>query len=276
VTTTRRIPVLVLLLVAVAGCDLLGVGDPPEADAALPYPDGCAAYDLSAKRCERIVAWAATQQDVDLRDAASIELLGDPGCGDLPAGAPPGGQVLCTRTNQFIVRVRFQLADGRSAEQSLFCGVGGQFSPLCTENPEVPISSPTMSGYRDVPAGSTPVPTAAPDALEAARPLRLEAWDAPLDRVGRYEVEVGEAILPNGLLSEASFRLAPEHLGDLQVTEDGITLEVRPMDPGLPPLWNLYETGWQEGTTTVRAVFVFEIVEFTPGSVLELRDIVVE
>jgi hypothetical protein len=67
--------------------------------------------------------------------------------------------VLCTRTNQFIVRVRFQMADGRSAEQSLFCGVGGQFSALCTENPEINISSPTLSGYRDVPAGSTPVPS---------------------------------------------------------------------------------------------------------------------
>jgi hypothetical protein len=47
------------------------------------------------------------------------------------------------------------------------------------------------------------------------------------------------------------------------------------VDPNAPPFDNYYIRGWHEGTETVDAVLVFEVVSFEPGATLELRDIVV-
>ncbi len=257
------------LTLAIAACDLLGIDGPVGPDGAVSYPEGCGQYDLPAKQCERIVAWAATQQGVDPAGASSIELLGDPGCGQ-----PPDSHVLCTRTMQFVVRVQFNLPDGRAAEESLFCGIGGQYSPLCSAQPELQLYSPTSSGYTDVPAGSTPIPTAAPGALAQARELEMPTLDIPIDHLGTYEVRIGEALLPNGLLTEASFR-AQDTQPDNFLIDDGVHLDVEPRDPDGPPLWNAYETGWQEGTRRVEAFIRFEVVEFEPGAVLSLRDIFV-
>ena len=256
------------LVLVLAACDLLGMDVVADPDGTVPYPGGCEEYDLSAKRCERIVSWAATEQGIDPAGASSIELLGDPGCGQ-----PADSNVLCTRTTQFIVRVRFHLPDGRSVEESVFCGVGGQFSPLCSEQPELRLFSPT-SGYTDVPAGSTPIPTAAPDALAQARPLEVPTRDVPIDHLGTYEVRIGEALLPNGLLTEATFAVQDKQPDDFLLSE-GVRLDIEPRDPDGPPLWNAYETGWQEGTRRVEAFIRFEVVEFEPGAVLSLREIVV-
>ena len=131
-----------------------------------------------------------------------------------------------------------------------------------------------MAGYEDTPAGATPVPTAAPDAIAAARPLEIEFVRVPINRAGRFEIEVGRAALPNGLLTEASLDISDPPFPGFQL--GGVTmLEIRPVDPPGPPLWNRYVTGWRKGNVTVAAVVTFEIVTFEPGAVFELRDIVV-
>jgi hypothetical protein len=266
----RRALTVGALVLALSACDLLGGDVAPAQDGSAPYPAGCAQYELSDGRCERIVAWAGTQLGLDPAGARTIELLGDPGCGE----DPPDGQLLCARSTQFIVRIRFLMADGRSVEESLFCGVGGRFSSLCSEQPELLLLSPTRSGYFDTPEGASPVPTAAPDALADARPLEVPAKDIPIDHVGSFEVRIGEALLPNGLLTEATFEVQDTQPDDFQVA-DGVHLEVEPRNPDGPPLLNVYEAGWREGTRPVEAFIRFEVVEFRPGAVLALRNIVI-
>jgi hypothetical protein len=271
--TTR--PVLLLaLLVVVGACSLLPAGG---ADAeGEPYPAGCAAYGLSEHRCKAIVEELAARLDVDRAAVAGIELLGDPGCGtDDP-------NVLCTRTTSFVVRVRFHLADGRSLEDSVFCGVGGQHSILCTESPEIRVSSPMLGGYHDVPCAgeppdgcASPVPTIDPATAADAAPLVVPELDVVLDRVGEYRIEVGDATLPNGILRDAAFTLADLHPTTFATTEEGVRLEVLPGGPGGDPLWNLYEHGWRKGLERVSVILVFEITSFEPGATLEVRDLIV-
>lgn len=217
----RVFAILLTVLAVVAGCSRLDSGatagavqvtesPAPVTESPLPYPVGCAAFDLSADRCKAIVDALATQLDVRPSDATSIELLGDPGCG---AGVP------CIRTGSFVVRVRFHMPDGSAPDDSMLCGVGGQYSILCTESPEVQVAADLIhNGYHDIPCAgeppagcASPVPTIDPAAAADARPLLVKAMDIPLERVGAYSVDLGNATLANGILTDASFTLADVH-----------------------------------------------------------------
>jgi hypothetical protein len=213
-------------------------------------------------------------------EVASIDLLGDPGCGtDDP-------DVLCTRTTSFVVRVRVNRVNGGSKEQSVFCGVGGQYTILCTETPEIRIGGPTLDGggYRDVPCSgengercATPLPSPEPKAVAAARPLDVDALDIPIDHVGHYAVEVGRAVLPNGVVSRSRFTLAdptPESFS--VVPESGVQLDVRSLDDGAPPFDNYYLRGWHPGTEQVVVTLTFDVTAFSPGAVLQVRSLIVE
>ncbi|MEO5964308.1 MAG: hypothetical protein ABIR11_02490 [Candidatus Limnocylindrales bacterium] len=275
----HRLALLVLFTTVVAaGCSMLpaqfgGHADPTvEIDVA--YPAGCGEFDLSDRRCRAIVESLAGQLDVDLPMVREIRLLGDPGCGQ-------GPNVLCTRTTSFIVRVRFVRDDGTAAEGSQFCGVGGQYSILCTETPEVRISAPTLNGYTDIPCAgeapdgcASPVPTIDPAVAPDASPLRIATLDIPLDHVGHYEIPVGMAVLPNGVLTEGSFGLANPHQdGFILLSEGAMSLVVA--GPDGQPIWNVYEQGWREGTETVDVTLVFDVESTEPGRVLQVRDVVV-
>lgn len=270
----RLVGILALMLVALmsGGCQLLDLADGPDvrprADGSVDYPEGCAHFGFSERRCDAIVAWAEEQLPAAHRPVTAIELAPDP-------------EPNVARTMSFTALVRFRLDDGTSLDFPLYCGIGGQWSLLCTETPEIRISSPTMGGYTDVPCAgegpngcATPLPTFDPIALRAARPLTIAARDIPIDHAGRYEVPVGLAVLPNGILTEASFRLANSFIQTVSIA-DAVWLDVRPTDPSAPPFDNYYLRGWHEGTETVEAVLVFEVVSFEPGATLELRDIVV-
>ncbi len=265
----RATTVAVLLAgVATAILATMGVAQtPPPPGVALAYPDGCAAYALSPARCAYVVAWAAGQVGTDPA-TATYELLGDP---------MPGA----TCTQAFVVRVRVHDAHGASGEASVFCGIGGDASYLCTETPVIARRTPTINGYWDVPCSdeegevcATPVPTAGESAVAAATPLEVSGLSIPIDRVGLHEVVVGEATLADGILAEASFELAPTTPDQLLVAQDGVTLRLDSLDGG-PPFENGYAHGWRSGVELVRVTLAFEVEAFAPGAVLQVLDLVV-
>lgn len=269
-------------LVATA-CGLVpaGLGEQPGAvvdEGGVPYPDGCAAFELSARRCDFIVDRLGEELGVDRSTVKEIRLLGDPGCTAEPA--VDGTQVLCMSTMAFIVRVRFVRDDGRVFETSQYCGVGGEHDLACAEVPTVRLAAPTLSGYGDIPCAgeppdgcASPVPTIDPATLEDAKPLEIASLDVPLDHVGHYDLPLGSAVLPNGILTDGSFALADDAQTGFLLTDGVVTLVVA--GPDGKPIWNVYEQGWRPGTETVDAHLVFDVESYQPGAVLRVRDVAV-
>jgi hypothetical protein len=244
----------------------------PPVGVVLPYPDGCAAYGLSARRCAYIVAWAQTEAGYDAADQVRAELLGDPDC--------PDGSTDChvNRTQSFIVRVRITGPDGASSDHSVSCGVGGGSTLLCTETPVIERHGPTTpnSGFRDTPCSgeapdgcASPVPRPGASERAAARALVVPYLSIPIDHVGGYTVDVGDAILPNGILTEATFELGNESPTNMLVSPDGVSLGIDSLDGGRP-FENIYEHGWHPGTERVHATLTFSVESYEPGAVLEV------
>lgn len=94
------------------------------------------------------------------------------------------------------------------------CG-GVPGGPACTDDPrlEARSSIDAGGGYHDVPCPDgqppetygTPLPPYEGAAVKAARPLSIDRLEIPTDHVGSYEVSLGEASLPNGVATSASF-----------------------------------------------------------------------
>jgi hypothetical protein len=249
----------------------------PPLDVAVPYPEGCAAYDLSARRCAYIVDWARQQAGIDARDPVTIELLGDP-------ARPTGDAASCGIDRaggmSFVVRVRLTTTAGGVSDHPLFCGMGGQWTLLCTDEPQIQIGSPTMNGYTDVPCSgeapenpcATPVPTIEPAAAAAAVPLNVVAIDIPIDHVGLYSIPIGQAVLPNGILSEAQFGLIDDEPSDVLLGPEGMFLGIESLDGG-QAFKNIYERGWHPGTERVQATLTFTVEWFEDGAVLQVKDV---
>ena len=246
----------------------------PPADVPLPYPEGCPAYGLSPRRCAYIVDWALAGAGL-AGQPAGIELLGDPACDDQPT---PCG---VTRFGaDFVVRVRVTPAGGEATDYPVFCGPLGWTSLLCADTPHIRITSVTMGGYFDIPCGpdgtpdecASPVPSIAPKAAAEAVPLKVPSLVIPIGHVGEYAIDVGEAVLPNGILSEASATLADDTRTDVLIP-DGIFLEVVGEDG--TPIGNIYDHGWRPGTEQVHVRLVFTVESFDPGATLEITDLVV-
>jgi hypothetical protein len=247
----------------------------PPAGVALPYPDGCATYGLSERRCAYIERWARGQAGLGPDDQATIELLGDPEC--------PDGAVGCevARTMAFVVRVRVTPAGSAATDASVFCGIDGDLTLLCTETPRIAVHSPILDGYYDVPCSgeapagcASPLPGPDPTSVAAAVGLEVAELRIPVDDVGPYSVEVGTAVLPNGLLSEASLALADDRPRDFQLSADGVRLVIESLDGGAPFV-NAYERGWRKGTERSRIRLVFELEWYEPGAVLVITGIAV-
>ncbi len=247
----------------------------PPADVALAYPDGCPAYGLSPRRCAYIVDWALAQAGV-AAETATIQLLGDPACQGNPAGCN------VARTTTFVVLIRVTPSGGESTDHPVFCGVGGDASMLCTDIPVIRVALP-MSGYHDVPCGpvpggepgshcATPLPTIAPSAAEKAVALRLPVIEITIDRAGPYSIDLGDAVLPNGILSEAKATLADDRRSDVLIP-DGVQLEV--LGPDGKPLLNAYDQGWRTGIERVHVRLAFTVESFDPGATLFITEVVV-
>jgi hypothetical protein len=223
------------------------------------------------------VDWAIEQSNAGGRDMKSVGLLG------------PGGRckrtatTLCVSTTSFVVRVRLNFAAGGTAEQVVSCGIGGEYSILCTEHPRIRFSGETMGGYRDIPCANengggcaTALPALAPDAIAAARQLHVAAFDIPIDHDGHYDVELGRATLPNGVLSDSRARLGNPATETVRMRDEGVELDVRSINPGALPFRNYYQRGWHPGTEEVIVSVRFDVVSFDPGAVLQIRELIVQ
>ena len=243
----------------VAGCDLIGAVGRPTGG---PYPEACAQWDYSARRCEAIVDRALKQADVDPDRVQSILLL--PFEQDVRLG---GGTV---------AMVRFELADGRHVDQDVRC-VGVNMTPVCNEDARISIGAGLN---HDVPcAGEPPAGCATlpppPDsaAIAAATSFSLASLDVPLDHEGLYEIRLGTATLPDGHLSERSIRLVNDQPDSFWIG-GGALLDVRPDIAGRPFVGSIYRDPF-DGPEPVTIFLVFEVTDLDSPSVLQVRDIVV-
>jgi hypothetical protein len=272
---------LIVASVAFGACNVLSPGNATTAEVAVPYPDGCAAFQLSAKRCEAIVEWAIGETAIEHSTAvaqhvASVQLLGY-GCQRVATDVWS-----CSSPTDFVVRVRLQFDGGEIAELVVSCGVGGEFSSLCTEQPQIRFSGETLDGYRDARCGdengggcATPLPALDRSAVANARPLRVATFDIPIDHAGHYDVEVGRARLPNGVLSHSAGGLGDPTTQAVRTTEAGVEFDIRSADSNAP-FRNYYDQGWHPGTEEVVVSVRFDVVSFDPGAVLQIRDVVVD
>ncbi|MDQ6794628.1 MAG: hypothetical protein M3067_07415 [Chloroflexota bacterium] len=184
---------------------------------------------------------------------------------------------------QMIARVRFDLADSTSILQEVWCtGVGSDDDLACRDDPQITLSGGVdhdIPCFGETPAGdptdcATLPPTPPPAAVAAAQPLRIDVLDIPLDHLGKYEIAVGQAGLPNGYLTRREFKLADTRPTSFWI-QGGILLDVRPTIPGRPPVGSIYRAGFK-GTEPVAVFLVFEVTETSPGAVLQVRDLIVE
>ncbi len=246
----------------VAGCDVIAGAfpGPPEA----PKPCG---HVFNPVRCLAMIDAVASHLNTTREDIVALEIMPDP-----TSRVVDGVVILETRGGAAPIELRATLADGSTGQTSM-CG-GIPSGPACMDEPSLETGSFMTGGYHDVPQGSSPVPSAAPDAVLAATALRIDRLDIPIDHTGPYEVRLGEARLPNGLLSTVYFELVDDWPADVTIIEGGVHLEVRSLEDG-QRIWNIYEHGWREGTERVEAILVFDVFRFDPGATLSIREVVV-
>ena len=92
----------------------------------------------------------------------------------------------------------------------------------------------------------------------------------PINHTGTYAIDLGDAVLPNGILTETTATLADDRRSDVLIPQ-GIQLQV--LGPDAKPLENAYAQGWRSGTETVHVRLVFTVGSFDPGATLELTNI---
>ena len=229
---------------------------------------------FSPVRCANMADYVAATLETSRDDIVTLEVLPPP-TPELIDGVPVinlGGATVDT-----VVRLR----DGSVHEVSMSCG---GISPIyCRDDPQLQATSPTLAGYRDVPCAgeapdgcATPVPPPDPEALAAAKELRVPRLDIPIDHDGHYEVPVGEAMLPNGLLSLAELEFAsPDWPSDLSIADGVVRLDIRSLDDPGRLFWNIYDHGRSEGTERVEAILVFDVLHHEPGAELSIEDVLV-
>lgn len=258
-----RLTLLLAIALSAIGCAALSglaTGSAPCADR------------FSTDRCEAMVDRVAHDLGVEHARIAGLDLLPEP-TRDPTQGATLGGP-------GFAIPVRVHFVDGSTQDMEIGC-FSGLFEPECMDEPAVRPASVTTDGYRDVPCAgdgttcATPHPEIDPAAAAAARPIFIERELVPIDRVGRYEVVIGSGSLPNGILTEASFRLDDPWPDGIGIVGGLVLLDVRSVEPDGRPFDNYYLHGWREGVERVEVVLEFDVGRFAPGGVLSIADVVV-
>ena len=170
-------------------------------------------------------------------------------------------------------------ADGSTHDAQLCGGIG--IGPECTDDPQLLATSVT-GGYLDVPCTgegpvgcATPLPTFEPAAKAAAVPLTIPEQTITIDHLGPQEVKLGDATLPNGVLTDASFAFAGGWPVDVALRDGRGRLDVRSSEPGGKPFENHYTHGWHPGTERVGVFLVLDVLWFEPGAQLSIRNVVV-
>jgi hypothetical protein len=214
-----------------------------------------------------MVARAQGQAGVKAADVASVDIL-------------PPTQDGTTRIGGYMIsRVRLLLANDTERVEEIWCiGVGGGDDEACDADPVILIGAGQVSGdvpcSDEPPAGcATPPPTPRPAVQAKAMPLHVPALDIPLDHLGPYRIEVGQAGLPDGAFSRSSASVVDERPEGFWIRDAKLIVE--PVDPMRPPIGNVYREPF-DGVEPVRVVLEFTVAELTPGAVLQVRDIVVE
>jgi hypothetical protein len=236
-----------------------------------PLIAGCDTLGFDARRCAAVVARAMAQ-----------------------AGNPTGvvaialGPVTFDPTSlgsQPLASVGFTLADGTTKTVEFRCMDIGNASDLaCSGDPQIGISNgvshdvPCPNPCDDNHPGATLPPSPKPAVVAASTPLALPAFDVPIDHVGHYEIVVGSATLPDGLLSERSGELADTRPTAYWI-DRGVQIVVRPGPPctgsHCPEIDSIYHAPFH-GPQPVNVYLVFDVTELNaPGAVLEVRNLVV-
>jgi len=257
------IALLVALVVSlpVAGCSQL-FGSPAA-------PAACSQV-FNVVRCQAMTDYVARELGTTRKQVTGLVVLPEP-----TPEVIDGQTILRTYSGGPPVDVDVTLRDGSVHRVTLHCG--GIPGNECRDDPRLEPSSVMQGGYDDgteaqLLAGR---PTIAPDALADATPLLVTRLDIPVDHTGRYEVPIGEARLPNGILRAADFALVEPWPTGVSIPDGGVRLEIRSLDDGGTPITNVYEHGWRPGTERVRAVLVFDVADFDAGATLAVKDIVV-
>lgn len=247
-----------------AGCRLF-----PGTAAATPHP---CTDRYSTARCDAILSAAAEQLGIAEDDVTAVELAPDP--------TPRSDGILETRGGSagFTVLLRVG-SDTRTAQ--LCQGIPS--GPACSDEPvDWVVRSVIGNGYSDVPCAgeppagcASPVPSPDPAAVEGASALSIASRTVAVPSVGHYEVELGRASLPNGVLTEARAELVDPSLPGIRLSSDGLSLTLRSLAPDRPAFSNRYEHGWWPGVEPVAVLLVFDARHVEPASTIELRDIVV-
>jgi hypothetical protein len=191
-----------------------------------------------------------------------------------------GRVIIRSGSGGFTARLTFR--DGTTTETPM-CGIGG--GPGCMEVPRLTARSwfERGGGYHDVPCPEpppsegcgNPLPTLEAAAVAGARPLSVARFPIPIDHIGSYEVPLGEALLPNGIVTEASFAFANDWPLDVSLGERVAQIEIRSLEPDGKPFQNYYDHGWRPGVERAEAVLLFDVLWFEKGAVLGIRDVVV-
>lgn len=253
---------LAAAMLAGAGCDLLA------GTVAVPAEPRPCRHVFSADRCLAMTDYAAFQLKTTRENIVSFEIIPEP-----TPEVRDGEVILRTTSGGPDIDVEVTLADGSTRVASMHC-VGVASHPACQDVPSLRASSMIGGGYTDVPEGATPVPSPAPAALAEATGFSIERLDIPVERTGLHEVKIGEARLPNGVLTTAHFALVDDWPAGVSIVEGGVHLQIRSTVDG-KPIQNIYEHGWREGTERVEAILVFDVFHFDEGATLSIRDVVV-
>jgi hypothetical protein len=133
-------------------------------------------------------------------------------------------------------------------------------------------------GYWDTPCSDirgcpSPVPAVDPGDAALAVPLRVASLEIPVDHAGHYAIPVGTAMLPNGILTDASMALADNIRMDLHLEPSVLDLVLTGEDG--ERLTNVYEQGWRPGTEKVDVRIEFDVVSLDAPTSITVTDIVV-
>jgi hypothetical protein len=242
--------------------------------AGISGPTPCAQV-FSAKRCLVMTDAAAVEVSKTRADVVAIDVIPE------PTMEAPNGNVLMVRSGGPDVHVRITLRDGTAHIVSMGClGISNQVT--CSDDPHLSVDGLQIEGYRDLPCSGEPpdgcatqLPPVEAEALADATTLRISRLDIPIDHVGDYRVIVGEARLPNGIVTEESFGFVDDWPANLTILSGRVGLGVRSLEPDGRMFANYYAHGWRQGTERVEAYLAFHIDGFDPGAMLSVRDIVV-
>jgi len=247
------------------------------------FPGVCANLGVTPNKCAGFAAWAVGQAGIEPGHVQRIEMS---------KVVCPGGRACATQSVGYLFNVHLVTDAGVASDEVIDCTripmSLGAINFLCDsmtnlatgEVIEYPLVHSAISGgYHDTPCAgeapenpcATPLPTIDPSAMAASTPLEIGTLQIPIDHTGRYSVVLGQASLPNGILTAASAKVTSSPWDPL-VAYEGYQLVVKSLDGG-PAFENYYQHGWRPGTERVQVSLEFTVLMFAPGVTVEVSNV---